>query len=113
MEILIFFAVVLVLSLIILKVSDKISDKKHKKALSSHQTIEERLAYYNRNGWTVHNESDERIYLIRKKEFSFFWGLLWFLFFGIGFIVYLIYYFSKSDETFTFNKKAFLEKRNI
>ena len=36
--------------------------------------------------------------LVRPKKFSFIWALLWFLLFGIGIIVYLIYYAAKQDE---------------
>lgn len=112
MDLLIALLTVCVLSLIILKLWNSIEDSRHKKTLRSHKTIEERIAYYNNNGWDVQSEAEDRIYFIRKKEFSFFWGFLWFLCFGVGLVIYLIYYLSKSDERFTFNKKAFLESRS-
>lgn len=36
--------------------------------------------------------------LFKPKTFSFIWALLWFLVFGIGIIVYLIYYAAKQAE---------------
>jgi len=36
--------------------------------------------------------------LVKPKQFSFIWALLWFLVFGIGILVYLFYYASMQDE---------------
>jgi hypothetical protein len=37
--------------------------------------------------------------LVKPKKFSFIWALVWFLLFGIGLIVYLLYYWGKRDQT--------------
>ena len=36
--------------------------------------------------------------MVKPKEFSFLWAIVWFLFFGIGILVYIFYYLAKSDE---------------
>lgn len=53
-------------------------------------------------GFMVHHREDEQIQLKRKKSFSFFAALSWFLLFGVGLIIYLIYYMSKRDTMRTF-----------
>jgi hypothetical protein len=37
--------------------------------------------------------------LVKPKKFGFIWALVWFLLFGIGLIVYLLYYWGKRDQT--------------
>ena len=60
--------------------------------------LEEEIAQYMHEGFFVRQRSATTAQLIRPKKFSFIWALLWFLLFGIGIVVYLIYYAAKQDE---------------
>jgi hypothetical protein len=60
--------------------------------------LEEEIAQYMHDGFFVRQRSATTAQLVRPKKFSFIWALLWFLLFGIGIIVYLIYYAAKQDE---------------
>jgi len=40
-------------------------------------------------------ETGNTRFMPKPKQFSFLWALLWFLVFGIGIVVYLIYYASR------------------
>jgi len=60
--------------------------------------LEEEIAQYMRDGFFVRQRTAYTAQLLRPKRFSFIWALLWFLVFGIGIVVYLIYYAAKQDE---------------
>ena len=60
--------------------------------------LEEEIAHYMHDGFFVRQRSATTAQLVRPKKFSFIWALLWFLVFGIGIVVYLIYYAAKQDE---------------
>jgi hypothetical protein len=60
--------------------------------------LEVEIAQYMHDGFFVRQRSATTAQLVRPKKFSFIWALLWFLLFGIGIIVYLIYYAAKQDE---------------
>ena len=60
--------------------------------------LEEEIAQYMSEGFFVRQRTVYTAQLVRPKKFSFIWALLWFLLFGIGIIVYLIYYAAKQDE---------------
>ena len=60
--------------------------------------VEEELSEYSRDGFFVRHRTDTTAQLVKPKKFSFLWALLWFLVFGIGLVVYLIYYAAKRDE---------------
>jgi hypothetical protein len=62
------------------------------------RALEEEIAQYMHDGFFVKQRSATTAQLVRPKKFSFIWALLWFLLFGIGIIVYLIYYAAKQDE---------------
>ena len=57
------------------------------------------IARYVGQGWVVINETGTSANLVRKKKFSFWWALLWFLLLFVGLIVYIFYYLSKNDES--------------
>jgi hypothetical protein len=48
-------------------------------------------------GFYVIHKDDFSATLRKPKEFSFVFALFWFLFFGIGLIIYILYYISKKD----------------
>jgi len=60
--------------------------------------LEEEVQTYARDGFFVQNRTATTAQLVKPKKFSFIWALLWFLVFGVGVLVYLIYYASKKDE---------------
>jgi len=62
------------------------------------QELEEEIAQYMHDGFFVRQRTATTAQLVRPKKFSFIWALLWFLLFGIGIVVYLIYYAAKQDE---------------
>lgn len=66
--------------------------------LSNSEKLDKISQIYTSNGFLIVSRSENNMQFMRKKEFSFLWALLWFLVFGIGLIVYLLYYFSKNDE---------------
>jgi ribosomal protein L40E len=60
--------------------------------------LEEEIAQYMSEGFFVRQRTATTAQLVRPKKFSFVWALLWLLVFGIGIVVYLIYYAAKQDE---------------
>ena len=54
---------------------------------------------YARLGYEVRSRTQTTAQLVKPKKFSFIWALVWFLLFGIGLIVYLLYYWGKRDQT--------------
>lgn len=60
--------------------------------------LEGEIAQYMSDGFFVRQRTAYTAQLVRPKKFSFIWALLWFLVFGIGIVVYLIYYAAKQDE---------------
>jgi len=48
-------------------------------------------------GYRVLSQTDRSAQLVKPKKFSFWWALVWFLVFGVGLVVYLIYYAGKKD----------------
>lgn len=65
--------------------------------------LQQQIAQYTRRGFRIVSQTDTTAQLLKPKKFSFLWALLWFLVFGVGLLVYLIWYWSRKDET------AFLE----
>lgn len=61
--------------------------------------LQREIASYVKNGFIVVSQTDTTAQLIKHKKFSFLWAVLWFLVFGIGLIVYLIWYAAKRDTT--------------
>lgn len=60
--------------------------------------LEEEMGTLVRRGYLVQYRTPTTAQLFRPKRFSFVWALLWFLVFGIGIVVYLIYYAAKRDD---------------
>ena len=60
--------------------------------------LEDEVQKYAQDGFFVQNRTATTAQLVKPKKFSFIWALLWFLVFGVGVLVYLIYYASKKDE---------------
>jgi len=56
------------------------------------------VAWFVSQGYRVQSQTDAAAQLVKPKVFSFVWAFLWFLGFGAGLIVYLIYYAAKNDK---------------
>jgi len=60
--------------------------------------LDEEVGTYMRKGFFVRQRTTTTAQLVRPKRFNFVWAFLWFLLFGVGIVVYLIYYAAKQDE---------------
>ena len=60
--------------------------------------LEEAIGTYVFRGFYVRLKTPTTAQLVKPKEFSLVWALLWFLLFGIGLLVYVFYYAAKKDE---------------
>lgn len=61
--------------------------------------LEREIEKYTRRGYRVISKGDSYAQLVKPKQFSFFWALMWFLLFGVGLLIYLFYYWGKKDDT--------------
>jgi len=78
----------------------------HTERVTPGKSVEERRAIlqreisrYLKRGFRVVSQTETTAQLVKPKSFSFLWAFLWLLMLGVGLIVYLIYYWSKRDET--------------
>lgn len=94
-----------------MSLSDKVNKIKQNDSLTTSEKLDKISVLYSLEDYEVSSRTDNQLIMIRKKTFSFLWGFLWFLLWGFGLIVYLLYYLSKKDEvyTITFPKKMQLE----
>lgn len=60
---------------------------------------------YLKDGYRIAHQDSERIQLIRPKKFSFGWAIFWFLFLGVGLLVYVLYYMAKKDDVLVIDLK--------
>jgi hypothetical protein len=59
--------------------------------------LEEMIRRYTVGGYRVVNQTTTTAQLVKPKEFSAIWAVLWFLVFGFGVLVYIFYYMGKRD----------------
>ncbi len=57
------------------------------------------VADYSRRGFQIVSRTDTTAHLLKPKEFSVLWAIVWFLVLGIGVLIYIFYYMGKTDET--------------
>jgi len=62
------------------------------------EILEREIGIYGKRGFHVVSRTDTTAQLMRPKQFSCLWATLWFLLFGVGLLIYVFYYMSKSDE---------------
>lgn len=60
--------------------------------------LQERINHYVAKGYRVVSQTETSAQLVRPKTFSFVWAFLWFLLFGVGLLVYILYYATKKDR---------------
>lgn len=60
--------------------------------------LEAELARRTAKGWEIVTRQANEAQMRRPKHFSFLWAFLWFLVFGVGLIVYLVWHWAKRDH---------------
>jgi hypothetical protein len=60
--------------------------------------LDREIEPYVRKGFHVTSRTDTTAQLLKAKKFSCLFATLWFLLFGIGLVIYLIYYAAGRDE---------------
>lgn len=75
--------------------------------------IDNLVAFYSAKGFAVTNRSGNQVQMVRKKKFSFWWALAWFLLFGVGVIIYLLYYLAKRDDVRTYTLPGDAEPKDV
>ena len=63
------------------------------------EPVSVRVQWYVDQGYRVVSQTDAGVQLVKPKQFSFVWALLWFLCLGVGLVVYLLYYAGKKDQS--------------
>jgi len=66
---------------------------------SSVGDLQQAIRGYVSDGYMVVSQTPDTAQLVRPKRFSFLWALLWFLFCGVGIVVYLVHYAARRDST--------------
>lgn len=75
-----------------------IENIKISRVLDSEQKLDVISDLYIKEGYEQELRTERELKMIKRKKFSFLWSVLWFLFFGIGLLIYIFYYMSKKDE---------------
>ena len=60
--------------------------------------LDRTIQYWASKGYTLQTRTTTTAQLVKRKKFSGFFAFLWFLCFGVGIVVYLLYYLSKRDR---------------
>ena len=60
--------------------------------------LERKIAEYINKGFRLQSRSDTTAQLIKPKKFSFLLAALGLLFWGLGLILYLLYFWSRKDQ---------------
>ena len=61
--------------------------------------LQAHISWYVREGYVVQSQTETSAQLVKPKSFSAGWAIFWFLIFGIGLIIYILYYMSLKDLT--------------
>lgn len=74
--------------------------------MSQEMTIERRreilqreIAGYLKQGYRVVSQTDVTAQLVKPKQFSCLWAIIWTLVVGIGLLFYLFWYWAAKDQT--------------
>ncbi len=60
--------------------------------------LQNEIARRTARGWEIVSRGENEVQMRYPKRFSFGWAILWFLFFGVGLLVYLIWHWLKSEQ---------------
>lgn len=61
--------------------------------------LDQEIDKYVKMGYRIVSQTQTTAQLVKPKKFSLIWAGLWFMLFGIGLVVYVLYYWAKSDKT--------------
>ncbi len=61
--------------------------------------LQEHVNWYVHQGYRVASQTENSAQLVKPKQFSLIWALLWLLVFGVGILIYVFYYMAKKDKT--------------
>jgi len=62
------------------------------------EILQREVSEYVNKGFLVISQTDTTAQLVKHKKFSFLWATLWFLVFGVGFLIYVFWYWSRKDQ---------------
>ncbi len=60
--------------------------------------LSDQIHKYVRQGYRIMQQTEMTVQLVKPKRFRFLWATFWFLFLGIGLLVYIFYYLAKKDD---------------
>ncbi len=66
--------------------------------MASDDILQDEIARRTAQGWEIVSRDPNEAQMRRPKRFSFGWALLWFLLFGVGLFVYLIWHWLKAEQ---------------
>lgn len=67
----------------------------------ANKKVSRAVEYFGSRGYQVRSRAETQVQLVKPKDFSFIFALLWFCVFGVGLVIYLIYYMAKRDKVIT------------
>lgn len=61
--------------------------------------LPEHVRFWSKRGYVLAHQDPfgNSAQLVKQKQFSMFWFLMWCLLFGVGGIIYLLYYWGKPE----------------
>lgn len=66
--------------------------------MASDDILQQEIARRTAHGWEIVSRGPSEAQMRRPKRFSFGWAVLWFLLFGVGLFVYLIWHWLKAEQ---------------
>jgi len=66
--------------------------------MATEDILEAEIARRTAQGWEIVSRGATEVQMRRPKRFSFGWALLWFLLFGVGLFVYLVWHWLKAEQ---------------
>jgi uncharacterized membrane protein len=59
--------------------------------------LDQEIAKYAHRGYVLASRTPTSAQLVKRKKWSLFWSVTWFLVFVIPFFLYIVYYLAKRD----------------
>jgi hypothetical protein len=66
--------------------------------MASEDILQAEIGRRTAQGWEIVSRGATEAQMRRPKRFSFGWALLWFLLFGVGLLVYLVWHWLKAEQ---------------